>query len=85
MEVLFGKVKDATGVAETHVSAALGPPSSQTPELSLGSQHTQPPLFAGSILQHTKDTPSSSSYCLIIICYLSQQNPHELSTLAIIL
>lgn len=65
MEVLFGKVKDATGVAETHVSAALGPPSSQTPELSLGSQHTQPPLFAGSILQHTKDTPSSSSYCLI--------------------
>ena len=25
MEVLFGKVKDATGVAETHVSAAHSP------------------------------------------------------------
>lgn len=26
MEVLFGKVKDATGVAETHVSASRSPP-----------------------------------------------------------
>lgn len=47
MEMLFGKVKDATGVAETHVSAARSPV----------------PWISSSAHKHAllKDNPSSSS------------------------
>lgn len=71
MEVLFGKVKDATGVAETHVSAACG--LSQA-DLSLESQ----PFLQGQFLSTQtcsllKKTPLPAPATARFLCCFSQQ------------
>nr|XP_023408165.1 coiled-coil domain-containing protein 151 isoform X1 [Loxodonta africana] len=93
MEVIFGKVKDATGVADTHVSAAH---SLLCP--SLGSQHAGEspqgaciphfpslhlPIFLSTqtfclLKRHPLPLPATASF----LCCPSQQNSQELSTLA---
>ena len=85
MEVLFGKVKDATGVAETHVSV---PSALKLPDgLSRPWEANAPSLLflPGQFLSVQKKTPLPPSAAAPFLCYLSQQKRHELSTLATIL
>lgn len=69
-EMLFGKVKDATGVAETHVSAARCP----QPSPPSSSVQTEPrpvrPTSAASCFCSLKDTPPSSSLCPVLLLLL---------------
>lgn len=62
LEMLFGKVKDATGVAETHVSAARSP----VPWIN-SSAHKRAPL---------KDSPSATA--AFLCCPLQQNHAHRL-------
>ena len=84
MEVLFGKVKDATGVAETHVSV---PSALKLPDgLSRPWEADTPSLLflPGQFLSVQK-APLPLPATAPFLCCLSQQNRHELSTLATIL
>ena len=86
MEMLFGKVKEATGVADTHVSAARcpqpSPPSShaQTEPRPVRPAHPAAPFCWPSSSAHKpalslKDTPSSSSYCPVFLPLLTSKTP----------
>ena len=72
MEVLFGKVKDATGVAETHVSV---PSALKLPDgLSRPWEADAPSLLfmPGQFLSVQKKTPLPPSAAAPFFCYLSQ-------------
>ena len=73
LEVLFGKVKDATGVAETHVSV---PSALKLPDgLSRPWEADEPSLLflPGQFLSIQKKTPLPPSAAAPFLCYLSQQ------------